>query len=160
MAKVARSTRAVSARELSRRMAKLLDEIEADGSALVVVRYGRPSAMVVPFEESADVLKLPRLGDVAAGVGTDRPVEDDPQAEEDALARVRQSELLPRLLRDIADPQDGRWTPQDSDTPPLELNLALGGLELDGLIERGPGAIRLLTRRGERVLARLLNSTG
>jgi prevent-host-death family protein len=57
---VPRKTRAVSTREAQRHLSQLLDEIDREESVVLIVRYGRPAAMLIPFEETAQSLSLPR----------------------------------------------------------------------------------------------------
>lgn len=150
MSRVARKTRAVSARELSRRMASLLDEMESEEMALIVVRYGRPAAMFVPFEESGDAIKLPRISELDRAnegleeIGADEAdVDLDPDQRYVLLDIERCDEAswhIDRLYRDRS--QAG------------SLLAALTRLELEDLVERRfAGAA--LTRKGRRVAARL-----
>ena len=46
----AMKTRTVSSRELSRRTAELLNEIDDEGHGIVIVRFGRAAALLVPLE--------------------------------------------------------------------------------------------------------------
>ncbi|MGH2726963.1 MAG: type II toxin-antitoxin system Phd/YefM family antitoxin, partial [Actinomycetota bacterium] len=73
------NTRNASARELARRTSALLDEIDEKGTAIVIVRFGRPAALLVPLEQtrqhrqvviqeagpglSADEFEMPQLRD-------------------------------------------------------------------------------------------------
>ena len=152
MSTVARRTRVVSARELSRRMASLLDEMESDEVALIVMRYGRPSAMLVPFEENGGAPKLPRLADL----GEFELARDvDEQAGD-----VRLEPIQERILVDMAHCTDRFWRidRMSHEKDRGAVWVALTRLELDGFIEREwHGGIQI-TRKGSR-LVRRLNST-
>lgn len=142
-----RSTRAVTARELSRRMSSLLDEIESERCALVVIRYGRPSAMLVPFRESAERTTLPRITDLVPMLTTEEIEEEEPD--------VELSEDQTLAILSIAHCRFLHWKPGQLDLPASRLAVALTKLELGGLAERGPGGSWRLTRPGERVARRL-----
>ena len=144
-----RKTRAVSARELSRRMASLLDEVEAESSALVVVRYGRPAAMLVPFRETVERPQLPRITEIGSSPAMEDRDEDDDQIELNDDNRT--------VVLGVARCPYRHWTPSQADLPVSRLAVALSRLELVGLIERGGGPSWHLTARGER-LARKLDS--
>jgi antitoxin (DNA-binding transcriptional repressor) of toxin-antitoxin stability system len=129
----AKKTRNVSARDLSRRTSRLLDEIEADGSALVVIRYGRPAAVLVPFEDVAARPQLPRISELAGEI-TLWPISEE---------EVADIELDPQqraILLGVSGCTLLHWTPSQIDMQ---------------VSERGPGASWELTRKGERVVARL-----
>ena len=151
MSRVARRTRAVSARELSRRMASLLDEMESDEVALVVMRYGRPSAMLVPFEEVGGAPTLPRISDVSGQIPIEETVRDDD------LGDVQLSSDQEWILLDIARCADLTWSMDrlygDRSKAP-GLLAALTRLELAGLVERDWDGIRH-TRKGSRLVRRL-----
>jgi len=144
-----RKTRAVSARELSRRMASLLDEVESESSALVVVRYGRPAAMLVPFRETVERPQLPRIAEIGSSPAIKEGNEVDEQIElnDDNRTVVLGVARCPYL----------HWKPSQTELPASRLAVALSRLELMGLIERGVGASWHLTASGER-LARKLDS--
>ena len=144
-----RTTRAVSARELARRMSSLLDEVESESSALVVIRYGRPAAMLVPFREVAVRPRLPRVADIGSTSSIDGPAEDDRQLE---LSDDQKTVVL-----GIARCTYLHWTLSQADLPVSRLAVSLTRLESMRLIERGPGASWRLTPGGER-LARKLDS--
>jgi antitoxin (DNA-binding transcriptional repressor) of toxin-antitoxin stability system len=153
MSTVARKTRVVSARELSRRMATLLDEMESEEVALIVMRYGRPSAMFVPFEETGRAPKLPRISEV-----TQLSIEED--VSDDGLGDVHLSPDQEWILRDIAHCLDLSWSLDrlyDDRSKASARLAAVTRLEIAGLVERGGGGVRL-TRKGSR-LARKLDST-
>ncbi|MFY9586026.1 MAG: hypothetical protein WAT66_01080, partial [Actinomycetota bacterium] len=59
-------------------MSQLLDEIDREESSVLIVRYGRPAAMLVPFEESAQALTLPRISDLtlSSSDGEESDVDD------------------------------------------------------------------------------------
>ena len=150
MSTVARRTRVVSARELSRRMARLLDEIESEESAFVIVRYGRPSAMLVPFEEVAGRPKLPRLADAGTF-----PAQDDEGGPDEGLDQIDLDDRQSRILLDMLHCDDLNWTPARIDGPPMAVLEAVACLELSGLAKRGAGSSMHLTRKGSRVARRL-----
>ena len=147
MGRAAKATRNVTSRELSRRTSDLLDEIESNGSALVVIRYGRPCAVVVPFEDVSARPTLPRLSDLGGELSAwPKPSEDtDVELDEDQIG----------LVREIATCALLHWTPSQSDLPARRLIMALSNLEISGIVERGPGASRRLTARGERIASGL-----
>jgi antitoxin (DNA-binding transcriptional repressor) of toxin-antitoxin stability system len=153
--RAAGTTRNVSSRELSRRTSHLLDEIESHGSALVVIRYGRPSAVLVPFEDVAARPVLPRLSDLG-GELTLWPLSDD---NDEDLDDIELDEHQRRVLVEVDRCTLLHWTPSQSDLQAGELAIALAGLEISGLLERGPGASWRLTRRGERVVRGLDSET-
>jgi antitoxin (DNA-binding transcriptional repressor) of toxin-antitoxin stability system len=148
MSHVARKTRVVSTRELSRRMSSLLDEMEAEELALIVLRYGRPAAMFVPFEENAMTTKMPRVADLQglAASEEDEPIDDvvlDPIQREILLDMQRCTALTWRIGR------------VERLRPMSALLIALSRLELDGLVELHAHGGRSLTRKGRRVAAGL-----
>jgi antitoxin (DNA-binding transcriptional repressor) of toxin-antitoxin stability system len=49
--RVIKASRAVSLRELSRKIAPLVDEVELEGSVFVLSRYGRMVAVLAPIPE-------------------------------------------------------------------------------------------------------------
>ena len=149
-----RKTRAVSARELSRRMASLLDEMESDEVALIVMRYGRPSAILVPFEEVGGAQKMPRLSDVA---GT---VEENEHNRGDDPLDVPLDPDQEWVLLDIAHCPHLNWSMNrvyDDLSRKTARLVAFSRLELAGLVERDLSDIRL-TCKGRR-LARRLDSS-
>jgi antitoxin (DNA-binding transcriptional repressor) of toxin-antitoxin stability system len=144
-----RTTRVVSARELSRRMSSLLDEVESESAALVVIRYGRPAAMLVPFREAAERPQLPRITDIVSPPSMEFPDEDDEQLELGDDQRI--------VMLGLAHCAYLHWTPSQADLSASRLAVALGLLENKRLIERKLGGSWHLTPRGER-LARKLDS--
>ena len=129
-------------------MASLLDEVESDNSALVVVRYGRPAAMLVPFRETVERPQLPRI----AEIGTLPAIEDSDDEE-----RLELDDDQRTVVLGVARCAYLHWTPSQAGLPASRLAVALSRLELARLIERGVGASWHLTARGER-LARKLDS--
>ncbi len=151
MSKVARKTRVVSARELSRRMSVLLDEMAAEEMALIVLRYGRPTALFVPFEENAVAPTMPRVADID-GLTAPEPEED--------LDDVVLDPIHERILLDMLGCTDLAWRigRMEHEKPIHAVHAALTRLELADLIEgRFAGSFEL-TRKGSRV-ARRLDST-
>jgi antitoxin (DNA-binding transcriptional repressor) of toxin-antitoxin stability system len=47
--------RRISSRYLGRNVAELLDEVERDGNSVLVIRYGRPSALLSPVGDELAV---------------------------------------------------------------------------------------------------------
>jgi antitoxin (DNA-binding transcriptional repressor) of toxin-antitoxin stability system len=138
----------VSSRDLSRHTSRLLDEIEAAGSALVVIRYGRPTAVLVPFEDVAARPQLPRISELGGEI-TLWPIP------EDELDDVELSEHQRAILVGVARCTLLYWTPSQIDMQVRDRAVALGKLEVAGLLQRGPGASWELTRKGELIAARL-----
>jgi len=133
-------------------MADLLDEIERHGSALVVLRYGRPSAMLVPFAENGQAPKLPRLVDLTLGEATSS--SDDDLSDEE-IAELGLADVHRRVLLSIATCTALLWKPSQCPMPARESLRTLGRLDILGLIDHGPGASYHLTTRGEAVVRRL-----
>jgi antitoxin (DNA-binding transcriptional repressor) of toxin-antitoxin stability system len=148
VSRTVRTTRVVSARELSRRMASILDQVESERSALVVIRYGRPAAMLIPFRESAERPQLPRIADI----GTASEVLET-ESEQLGLAELGDDHRS--IMRGISRCPHLHWTPGQSDLPASRLAIALGSLEIRGVIERGRGGSWSLTPSGERLARRL-----
>lgn len=142
----------MSTREAQRHLSQLLDEIDREESAVLIVRYGRPAAMLIPFEETGQAIKLPRISELSMGSNED-PAELEENIDLDADQQ--------HVLLDIARCADVGWRMdrlyQDRSRPGALL-AALTRLELARLVEcRFGGAI--LTRKGRGVAARL-DSTG
>ena len=136
----AAKTRAVSTRELCRRMADLLDEIESDGSGLVVLRYGRPTALLVPLEPK--VRRAPRKVSIE-------------ERDEEPFEMPELEERHKRLLREMARCAPEPYDPDDWAGEALELARTFVRLEMAGLAESAVGGHRWLTERGELVAAKL-----
>ena len=149
MSTVAGKTRVVSARALSRQWSSLLDEIEREGSALIVVRYGRPSAVVLPFEETRRALKLPRISDLE-GLSFIGEPEVDVGLEDFALDEPQISIIL-----GIAHCPYLNWTASQARLPAPVTAMSLTRLEHGGLIERSSGAAWRLTRAGTQIAVKL-----
>jgi antitoxin (DNA-binding transcriptional repressor) of toxin-antitoxin stability system len=137
----AAKTRAVSARELCRRMADLLDEIESDGSGLVVLRYGRPTALLVPLEPK--VRRAPRKVSIE-------------EWEEEPFEMPELDEGSRRLLLEMARCAPEPYDPDDWGSGALEFARLFVRLELNGLAEKSVGGGRWLTERGQLVAAKLV----
>ena len=135
-------TRAVSARELSRRMADLIDEMETEGHALVVLRYGRPAALLVPIEP--DVRRAPRRVSI-------EEIESAPDEEAIDLSQLRDDER--RLLLAMAECHPDRYSPDQWVGPISAFSIAFTRLEMKRLVINKHG--RWLTEQGERVAALL-----
>ena len=156
MRKNARHTRIVSSRALARSTAALLDEIQSDGVALVIVRYDRPAALVIPYHEGVETPLLPRIAEIAAS-SRHEPSERS-EADDAALDALDLNETTLTVFREIAAPGERHWRLGDSDLPVRQQSIAASSLELDGLVERGAGSIYRLTLLGERLAERLLHS--
>jgi hypothetical protein len=136
--------RAVSARELSRRMSQLLDEMHEQRLALLVLRYGRPEGLFIPINDENSY----RL--VAEAVKrSEAPPDIDGH-----LAKLDEKQR--RVLADIAKEAPALWRINDAsyEWPFSETLVAVGRLELAGLIERLFGNFRT-TSKGETVAAAL-----
>ena len=138
----AAQTRSVSARELSRRMADLMDEMETEGFGLVVLRYGRPAALLVPIEPS--VRRAPRRVSI-------EKVESAPVDEPIDLSRLGDDER--RLLLAMADCLPERYSPDSWVGPISAFTVAFTHLEFEYLAVRDGG--HWLTEKGERAAALL-----
>ena len=152
MQDVATKVRFVSARALSRRMATLLDEIDSERLALIVLRHGRPAAMILPFQETEDAIRLPRFSSVAtvAHESHERP-EVGPEPAMD-LTDVEDDQR--QILRDIAACPYNNWVPPDRGKDTIRQVMWLVRLELMGLIvKNGPGYV--LTIEGRAALRQL-----
>ncbi len=149
-----RKTRAVSTREAQRHLSQLLDEIDREESAVLIVRYGRPAAMLVPFEETGQVVKLPRISEI--GLSSGEVVETD--ADDDVDLDADQT----CVLLDMAHCTDVKWTLDRLYRDRSRANhllVAVSRLELSGLVEREWHGGFNMSRKGRRV-ARRLDSTG
>jgi hypothetical protein len=130
-------------------MWSLLDEMEADEIALVVLRYGRPAAMFIPFEENAMAPKMPRIGDIG---NLTAPEEEEPDVDDVELDPDQEHVLL-----DIARCGESPWRTDrlyNDRSKANALLAALTRLELSHLVERTLYGAHL-TRKGRRVAARL-----
>ncbi len=136
-------TRNASARELSRRTSALLDEIEDQGIGVVVVRFGRPAALLVPLGSKPP--NAPRRVVIEESESTEI---DDP-FEVPALRDDTR-----RLLLEMAERAPDFYRPDDWTGPIMQFCAAFTRLELEGLVEQDHGR-RWLTARGERVAADL-----
>jgi antitoxin (DNA-binding transcriptional repressor) of toxin-antitoxin stability system len=154
VANVARKTLAVSARELSRRMSRILDDIQSEGTARIVIRYGRPSAALIPFDEMQGAPRLPRYVDVLKG-----SLETVDDFDEASLDGLELTDSARSILLDIRDCTDLCWTPSrmTATMNVTEIAVAFSELELGGLGERD-GWAWSLTRKGEALTARLHSS--
>jgi len=137
---VFRPQRAVSTRELTRRMAHVLDEIEETGLAVTVVRYGRAVAVLAPLEGE-------RVGRASTWTPSQPPFIEESESED-----VELTETQEELIHAISAEPSREWS---ANSPLLgrtvsERMIAASRLELDGLAERVGGRLRL-TRKGERL---------
>ena len=132
-------TRTVSSRELSRRTSDLLNEIDDEGHALVIVRFGRAAALLVPLERSPRSIRS-----VAIERHEDGPTEM-PQLDDE------ERELLRRIA--ACHPEAHRTATWIGDI--VRFCRTVGRLELAGLIENRGGVRQRLTSAGERVAAKI-----
>jgi antitoxin (DNA-binding transcriptional repressor) of toxin-antitoxin stability system len=132
-------TRNASARELSRRTADLLDEIEQQGIGLVVIRFGRPAALLVPLEPKVRTAPRRVVIEEAESPKTDDPIEMPELRDDDRR-------LLLEMARCAPDP----YCPDDWAGPIMAFCAAFTRLELEGLAQRD-GSGRWITTQGERV---------
>lgn len=132
------ANRTVTARELGRGVAALLDEVELERRAILVTRAGRPVALLTPVER---------------GTRAGPPQEEDVQDVEFQL-EPHYRKVLAAIARHAPD----RWSPGQEDLgQPVQRTLAaLGGLELKGLITLNWGGTYTLQPKGARVAACLL----
>ena len=133
-------TRNVTARDLSRRIAELLDEIEENGYGLVVLRYGRPAALLVPLEPK--VRRAPRKISIE-------------EREEGPFEMPELEERSRRLLVEMARCAPDSYSPDYWTGEAFEFCGAFIRLEMAGLAETSVGGRRWLTEKGEMVAAKL-----
>ena len=122
--------------------------------------------MLLPFREGTDVTKLPRLADLA-GLGSVEDPEEALRRQDETLDQLDLSEPAAALLREIVE-HEGHWRLIDGLQKPAgegpggrsvsEVSIAASSLELDGLVDRGPGGTYVPTVLGERYVQRLLDS--
>jgi antitoxin (DNA-binding transcriptional repressor) of toxin-antitoxin stability system len=138
----AAKTRSVSARELSRSMADLMDEMETEGFGLVVLRYGRPAALMVPIEPN--VRRAPRRVSI-------EKVAADAIEETVDVSALGDDER--RLLLAMADRLPERYSPDSWVGPIAAFSIAFTNLEFEGMSVRDGG--HWLTEKGERAASLL-----
>jgi antitoxin (DNA-binding transcriptional repressor) of toxin-antitoxin stability system len=131
-----KATRPVSMRELSRSAGMLIDEIEQNGSIFVLSRHGRMVAVLAPLPERT----------VIEFTGTEWPEEIEQEAEIDLKWRDL-DEIQRTIFREALDAHPMPFGIGGLPFPPSPLAIALGTLELRGLVER-IGAGRKLTPKG------------
>jgi antitoxin (DNA-binding transcriptional repressor) of toxin-antitoxin stability system len=136
-------TRNAGARELSRRTADLLDEIEEEGVGVVIVRFGRPSALLVPLERK----ERSSLRRVIIEEGEAQ--EPDDPFEMPVLREVDRG-----LLLEMAERAPDPYSPEDWTGPITAFCSSFTRLEFERLVEKDGGG-RWLTAQGERVAAAL-----
>lgn len=131
-----RATRPVSMRDLSRSAGALIDEIEQNGSVFVLSRHGQMVAVLAPLPERT----------VVEFTGTEWPEEIEEEIEADPewgdLDDIRRA-----VLRCAAAAHPMPFGLNEMPFGASELAVAVGRLELDGLIERSLAG-RRLTRDG------------
>lgn len=136
-------TRNVTARDLSRRIGQLLNELEETGVPFVVLRYGRPAALVVPLESKR---LAPR-----------RVTVEEREDESFAMPELDEDQRL--LLTAIAAGAPDPYHPDEWRGPVADFSVASVRLEIAGLVEHGSGGL-WLTRKGERAAAHLAAQSG
>ncbi len=126
--------RRITLRHLARYPSKVVDEIEERREPILVLRYGRPVAIITPF------------GATSGAAPSAEPEEPEEMPELSATEQL--------ALRAIAD--GGRWETfmAEHDVPIGAALAAMTGLELAGLVERTFAGYRL-TRRGMVVARRM-----
>jgi len=142
-AKMKKPIRSISSRELHRRVADLLDEIEDEGHSILIVRYGRPSAILtaVPGIDFGKRLRQKRR----AG-GDDRINELVDQNPEEELLDVELDNAQRHVLLHFDDRSydDGTLTAK-------EMPIARARLEMAGLLTRSEHGFLVLSRAGRRL---------
>jgi antitoxin (DNA-binding transcriptional repressor) of toxin-antitoxin stability system len=130
--RVIKASRAVSLRELTRKIAPLVDEVELHGSLFVLSRYGRMVAVLAPIPERT-VLEF---------AGRDWPEPDFEEVTDRVEVREGWAELSAAqriVLRRAAEGHPSRLRASEVSLPASSLGAAIGRLELVGLLERVVG---------------------
>lgn len=143
-------TRGVTARELGRHVAALLDELERTRRGVVVSRYGRAVAYLGPLPDDYEpssfdrIHALPRTHAMASLVPEDEILIED-AVPEDILEEL--NDRRRKALALLAANGEG-WEPVTSE----DLHVVGGcvGLELLRLAEKRPGSGWKLTPMGQR----------
>ena len=145
--------REVTARELARRTASVLDEVEQEGCEIAVARYGRIVARLIPATRAAGAHN-------GVGPGCSRSEEGDEQlTKEEAAEIVAEANLTP-AMKDMlfaveADPfMAGTLNRERSPEKRNEMLMGLTRLEMGGLISKGFVNYEILDE-GRRVLGAL-----
>jgi hypothetical protein len=129
--------RYVTARELGRGASQLLDEIERERCALVVTRFGRPAAIVLPFGDGRSALTTRRNPEPQAAAAPD---EDE----------VEITPIQATILDEVASRAPRPWIPSDPIGGFAEFAKALLDLQSEGLIAEGRTIGYEITSRGWR----------
>jgi hypothetical protein len=132
--------RRISSRHLGRNVAAILDEVEREGCSVLIIRYGRPSAM------------LSAVGD---GIAVRRP---QPGHEEYAEEIAGLTEVESKLLLVLGD-GELHLDPLHNFCGVAEGVPALTKLELKQFATRGPVGGYTITRLGARVARALVAGT-
>ena len=122
-------TRCVSTRELSRNTAAILDQIRGSGAGFLILRYGRPIALLTPAPD-----------DIFAGVADPNPIPLD----------VQEIDLTPEQRQFLELLSDGAVRTNPREQLGLDFgvsSLALTRLQNDGLVARPDGMYRI-TKHG------------
>ena len=146
-------SKCVSYRELSRSTAPVMNEVERDGSAVAISRYGRIVALVIPVPE--------RVTFEFEGSGREATVgriaaEPDPDLDE-----IELTELGREFLVDAASTPTGNWRAPDRIylEDPRRFSGTLHELHIKDLAEwQGSGRVKI-TRKG-RSVAQVLRDRG
>jgi antitoxin (DNA-binding transcriptional repressor) of toxin-antitoxin stability system len=121
-----KASRSVSLRELSRSMSSLVDEVEMNGSIIVLSRYGRMVAVLAPIPERA-VLEF------SGNEWPEFELEDTVEVRKDWAELTEEQRVV---LRHAADDHPGDLYVGGVKIPASPLAVALSTLELAGLVER------------------------
>jgi len=132
--------RRISSRYLGRNVAQLLDEVERDGNSVLVIRYGRPSAMLCPV---GDEIAAPK---------------PNPGPDEYADEIADLTDVERKLLLALSD-GECHLDPVHNVCGVTEGLSALAKLELKHLLTRGMVGGYSITRLGARVARALVSDT-
>lgn len=167
VARTCPETIVVSARELCRKGAVVLDALQREGCAILVTRYGRAAALLTPVEGRGGTARLPRpfrrLKDLEPDAGADAEGAGDcagqdggGQPDGDAREIAAQLEPLAReALLALADRRITSWVPAVHDESRWSKRArAVTELEKRELMRFGPSGFTI-TRLGTRVAAAL-----
>ena len=141
----------VTVREMSRCAAALLDEVARSGQRIVISRYGRAAALLVPIEEDETVSGLRRL--FAAPRYQTWGEGDEKAAQESRMDIGALDDDQIGCLLAISDSAPEWWSPSSLEER-CRVARELAELEWAGLVE-GSGGLHRLTERGQEVLAQL-----
>lgn len=132
--------RRISSRYLGRNVAELLDEVERDGNSVLIIRYGRPSAMLSPVGDDIAV-----RGPIPGPEEYAEEIADLTDVERRLLLRLADGEMHADPVHNVCEGTEGL--------------LALTELEMKRLVTRGPVGGYTITRLGARVARALVADT-